>query len=142
MRRLAGAALVAVAVCFAPGCGTLINLCPCDDPSGFPHPASIYGGTRCDLKFAQVFTTQAAEERPPGWRVSWATGVCMVAIDLPLSIAADTVLLPITIPCELARLSTNSATDLYEPTDQTSEWRRFWMVDEPPQATLGEPSAK
>lgn len=82
------------------GCGTINNLAPPTQPAhGGPlGPINdIYGG----------FRTSTSE----GWRslvhptetASIASGVALLAIDAPLSLVADTLTLPITIPAHFKR---------------------------------------
>jgi uncharacterized protein YceK len=78
--------LLALAVLSSAGCGTLSNLgvlCPC---SVHPRQFDLYGGARYDLsEIQQAFTKREK------------IGAIIPAADLPLSAAADTLFLPVTL---------------------------------------------
>jgi uncharacterized protein YceK len=83
------------------GCGTLMNMpAPCHGPE---TPLQLYGGVRTDLQMAksnlESMSTASVAERNAKVR-----GCVLLALDVPLSMAADTAILPITLPLSLARL--------------------------------------
>ncbi len=75
-----------VIVCCLSGCTTLVSVLE-------PNSPKIYGGTRMNLE-AQV---EARTGATPDYGWTWFP---LVFVDLPLSAAADTVLLPLTIAME------------------------------------------
>jgi uncharacterized protein YceK len=78
---LASLALLAAALLPA-GCGTMLG-------SGFDGKLSPYNGTAVDFAFAWG-------SRDPGLKA-------LAALDLPFSLIADTLLLPVSVPMSLAR---------------------------------------
>jgi uncharacterized protein YceK len=84
--------------CFT-GCGTVMNLpAPCHGPD---CPLRIYGGVRNDLEFA---TFKSIDSTSSSGSVATASRCALVALDLPLSFAADTISLPLTVPYSIARI--------------------------------------
>lgn len=81
---------VCATVALAAGCGTIGDLRAYD----LPH---AYGGVRLDV-FGPPFN---GRYEPAHW-ITYRD-VAAVAIDIPVSFVADTLVLPITIPCEIAR---------------------------------------
>jgi hypothetical protein len=101
---------------------------------GLPHLGSIYGGTQSDLKFAQAYSIIASDEGRGSWdRVYGAAGLCAVAVDLPLSAAADTALLPLTIPGHffwgLIHIDDSRL-------DGVPWWKTIWQIDLSPSGLL------
>ena len=84
LRKLCGMLALAGVLAAQPGCMTLDHLLDTK------QPVSMYGGTTSSYKEIEDVNT--------GW-----FGVLCRLIDLPLTIAADTVLLPITAPVQLTR---------------------------------------
>jgi uncharacterized protein YceK len=83
------------------GCGTMMNMpAPCHGPE---HPFRIYGGVRNDLEIAQS-NFESMPKASTQERIAKAQGCALLALDLPLSAAADTITLPLTIPFSIARL--------------------------------------
>jgi uncharacterized protein YceK len=97
------------------GCGTVVN---CTSVSG-PPARSIYGGVRQDAEngtrhLAEAFTGPAPSftemPQPPSAGRDFASksfcaacGVCMLAVDLPVSAVADTLTLPVTVPATILK---------------------------------------
>ncbi|MBL4846574.1 MAG: YceK/YidQ family lipoprotein [Planctomycetes bacterium] len=88
--------MLACAVFTLPGCGTLIDTLGDDrrrDAQTFTRVRTgrvrIYGGMRYDLEILA--------EAGAGWMLA------LYAIDIPLSLVVDTLLLPFTIPYNLSR---------------------------------------
>lgn len=104
------------------GCGTL-ECCSADDMEAWP----IYGGVAHDLKDIQDTVVEAQNDRtpPPTWPV-----VITVArvVDLPLSAAADTLLLPVTVTYSVAK-----GMDRMDgaPVLSKQAWERFWGMEQP-----------
>jgi len=113
MLRSATACLAALLACGPGGCGTIVNL------SASPGK-EIYGGVKQDAlsgsdHLAEAFsrstcpTFSPVPERPsPGKEALIKSfcagcGVCMWAVDLPISAVADTLTLPVTVPAALAK---------------------------------------
>ena len=84
LRKLCGMLALAGVLAAQPGCMTLDHLLDTE------QPVSMYGGTTSSYKEIEDVNT--------GW-----FGVLCRLVDLPLTIAADTVLLPITAPVQLTR---------------------------------------
>jgi uncharacterized protein YceK len=59
----------------------------------------VYGGVRGNCEALQSVTTDTSEDAPKGGDRAFA--ILKHSLDLPLSAVADTVTLPITIPCSL-----------------------------------------
>lgn len=86
------------------GCGTFLSF---QDPgpgkldvSPWVRPRSIYGGVRLDARLAQMIGEEIVVDREAaGWpmRISNTGSLLAFALDLPLSLIADTVMLPRTI---------------------------------------------
>ena len=112
MHRTATACLAALLALGPGGCGTIVNL------SGSPGK-EIYGGVKQDAlsgsdHFAEAFSSSCptfspVPEKPSlGKKVLMKSfcagcGVCMWAVDLPISAVADTLTLPVTVPAALAK---------------------------------------
>ena len=104
--------LVAPLALFAfSGCGTLQS-CSIDDPDVWP----IYGGVACDIKHIQD-------------NASAVKTIALRACDLPLSAAADTLMLPLTVTYAIAR-----GLDRMDEAPPLSReaWERFWAIEPPP----------
>jgi uncharacterized protein YceK len=97
MKGLPTAAVVALAVLSASGCGTVCNLA-----SGDPQ---IYGGPQADIMMA-LTPAHGAGDTPPsparegdataeGFNGSWP--FLLVLADIPLSLVGDTMTLPLTV---------------------------------------------
>ncbi len=84
LRQLSAVLAIAGLLMAQPGCMTLDHLLDTKEP------VSMYGGTTSS--YAEI------EDVNTGW-----FGVLCRIIDLPLTIAADTVLLPVTAPIQLTR---------------------------------------
>jgi uncharacterized protein YceK len=84
--------LVALLTTVISGCGTL-QCCSTDDMEAW----SIYGGVACDVKEIQY----NGSEFVPGGQTPLM--VVARACDLPLSAAADTLLLPVTVTYAIAK---------------------------------------
>jgi uncharacterized protein YceK len=80
------------------GCGTILTFTGAGGPPGPPFQSGIYGGIRLD---AQGLGNGNATYH--GSDLGWVK--ILLFIDFPLSLAFDTVTLPITIPVELCRHS-------------------------------------
>ena len=115
MRRRMAACLAAVLASALCGCGTAVN---CLGAKG-TAPREIYGGVKQDAQngashLAEAFSAAcpsfASQPNIPssGEKLMTKTfcagcGVCMLAIDLPVSAVADTLTLPVTIPAALKK---------------------------------------
>ena len=84
LRKLCGALAVAGVLAAQPGCMTLDHLLDTQ------QPVSMYGGTTSSYKEMEDVKT------------GWFAVLCRL-IDLPLTIVADTLLLPVTAPIQLTR---------------------------------------
>jgi uncharacterized protein YceK len=98
MYRTQTACLAAVMVCALGGCGTICNL---TDPSRIKP----FGGVIWDCEAFDWFMYQVNEapKKPAANTVGLTLSDPIVTIDLPLSVVADTVTLPITVPIALMR---------------------------------------
>jgi uncharacterized protein YceK len=101
------------------GCGTVVN---CVNVTGAPARA-IYGGVRQDADngtrhLGEAFSGPAPSftkmPEPPSAGKDFASksfcaacGVCMLAVDLPVSAVADTLTLPVTVPATLMKKNAN-----------------------------------
>lgn len=110
MRRRVASGLAAVLVVALGGCGTAVNFASVEDLGA---PKRVYGGVAQDAQWASHFLSEAFEG-PPTDDATWCNkllagsfafgcSVCTLAVDLPLSAAADTLTLPITIPATVMR---------------------------------------
>jgi uncharacterized protein YceK len=87
---------------FASGCGTIINLAPplhiLDPSTHLPMTArkAIYGGVRYEVEELIEFARSEESESS-----DWLAIVPLACIDLPLTAAADTMTLPITVHAKL-----------------------------------------
>jgi uncharacterized protein YceK len=115
MRPKAAACLSAVFSVALGGCGTVVN---CTSVNG-PPARSIYGGVRQDADngtrhLVEAFTGPAPTftemPQPPTPAKDFASksfcaacGVCMLAVDLPVSAVADTLTLPVTVPTTILK---------------------------------------
>ncbi len=90
-KQVALAALVAVALS---GCGTVYDSCRM---SPYGETFRVYGGVRQDAQEAQQCAARACGSQPDArcWDLVQA-GLALA--DVPLSAAADTLLLPVTLP--------------------------------------------
>jgi uncharacterized protein YceK len=115
MRPKATACLTAALAAVLSGCGTVVN---CTGINGAPARA-IYGGVRQDAENGTRHVTEAfsgpapsfsAMPKPPSPASDLASksfcfvsGVGMLAVDLPVSVVADTLTLPVTVPATLMK---------------------------------------
>jgi uncharacterized protein YceK len=110
MRRRVASSLAAVLIVALGGCGTAVNFASVEDLGA---PKRVYGGVTQDTHWASHFFSEAFEG-PPVEGATWCNkllagsfalgcGICALAVDLPLSAAADTLTLPITIPATVMR---------------------------------------
>ncbi len=119
MRPKAAACLAAVLAVVHVGCGTVVN---CTSVNGTPA-RSIYGGVRQDTEngsrhLIEAFSGPAPSftemPHPPSTASDFASksfcaacGVCMLAVDLPISAVADTLTLHVTVPATLMKKSSS-----------------------------------
>ena len=88
------------------GCGTLYNLdfntCCC---GGRPDSHRIYGGVETDLAYPVcTFREMRASNQPLVIQVTYVSIASILGlVDLPLSMVADTVTLPLTIAAQIER---------------------------------------
>ncbi len=93
------------------GCGTFNNLSSSISPTGkkpYEAPRLVYGGT---VWSATEGWNHLSE---PQTVTHSATGAYLMAVDTPLSLIADTLSLPITVPAAIDR----AVTDFYHLEDQ------------------------
>jgi uncharacterized protein YceK len=88
-----------LAVLALSGCGTLYNL---EESEG-----RIYGGVRADLAMSGICVLGAAQENQGAWERTYALALAtsILAVDLPLSAAGDTLTLPLTCLATYQRLT-------------------------------------
>jgi uncharacterized protein YceK len=98
MCRSVASCLAAVLACALGGCGTIGNLA--DFKSTTP-----FGGVSRDLHATGwlLEETPEAVKKSPAETAGIAVATPIVALDLPLSLAADTITLPVTLPVALMR---------------------------------------
>jgi uncharacterized protein YceK len=83
------------------GCGTLMDMpAPCHGPD---NPWRVYGGVRNDFEMAQANLADMANASPDV-KTAKVVGCAFCALDMPLCAAADTIMLPLTVPFSLARV--------------------------------------
>ena len=115
MHLRATACFAAVFAAALGGCGTVVN---CIDSSGLA-PREIYGGVKQDAQngsrhLAEAFSGPAPcfsqmPQPPSAGRDFVAKTFCagcavgMLAVDLPVSVVADTLTLPLTVPATLMK---------------------------------------
>lgn len=115
MRGKAMLGLAAALALLPVGCGTVAN---CTNWQG-RAPLTVYGGVKEDIvsgtdhlheafggpcpSFSAVTHMPSTAEQVMMRSFCAGCGVCMLALDMPISIVADTLTLPITIPATLAR---------------------------------------
>jgi uncharacterized protein YceK len=100
MKRPATALVVATVAASAGGCGTVCNFM-----SGEP---SAYGGLKKDAEWADQFASKLSSGQPI--TTDTRAGLVLVAVawmELPLTFAADTLTLPITLWLESRRAANN-----------------------------------
>jgi uncharacterized protein YceK len=95
-RRMAW--LVAALVCALGGCGTIGNLSD-------PNQTKPFGGVIRDANASSWLMSEASEalKKPAAEKAGLVLAVPILTMDLPLSLAADTVTLPITLPMAMMR---------------------------------------
>ena len=119
MRSKATACLLAVLVSPLCGCGTVVN---CVNGNG-AGARRIYGGVKQDAQngtdhlveaFSGPAPTFSEMPKPPSAGRDFVAksfcagcGVCMLAVDLPISAVADTLTLPLTVPATLMKKKPN-----------------------------------
>jgi uncharacterized protein YceK len=103
MRQTRIVLVLAAALAGLGGCATAVNL-------GAPDGCRVYGGTRVDAALvAEGFAPDAdAAKKNNVERPVLVWEACCGLIDLPLSMVADTVLLPITVPLAVQKLGADS----------------------------------
>ena len=81
------------------GCGTMYNL---------NNDGAVYGGVTTDLALGYLLTAAVAQGNQGAWETGYALGLgtAIMAVDLPLSLAADTLTLPLTSLVAYDRLTT------------------------------------
>jgi uncharacterized protein YceK len=92
MARAAGVAVLAVVA--LSGCGTVYDTCRM---SPWGQTFRVYGGVRADAESAGECAERAFGDRPDA-RLLDLTRAALNVADMPLSAAADTLLLPQTLP--------------------------------------------
>jgi uncharacterized protein YceK len=110
MGRKAAARLAAALALALGGCGTAVNCGGVMDPGA---PRCVYGGVSLDRRWGGHFFTTAFQGPYPenatvcnrllASSFAFGCGVGVLAVDLPLSLAADTLTLPLTIPTSIHR---------------------------------------
>jgi hypothetical protein len=96
--------LAAVLACSPCGCGTIANLSD-------SRTAEVYGGIARDVSaVGRLFEDTPAGDAKAAARIGGvALAASYYALDLPLSLAADTLTLPITVPSTLTRQTRRDA---------------------------------
>ena len=100
MTRVWSTALAAAATALLGGCGTVANITLSGPPST-GGSMKVYGGVRRDMDIVRDCTTNPDHPKDNAKAICFATAVTVAALDLPLSVVADTITLPITIPVAL-----------------------------------------
>jgi uncharacterized protein YceK len=122
MRRRMAICLAVLLASALGGCGTAVN---CLGAKG-TAPREIYGGVKQDAQngtthlaeafspscpsFSSPIKTPSAGEKLMTRTICAGCGVCMLAVDLPVSAVTDTLTLPVTIPTALKRSKENHTT--------------------------------
>jgi uncharacterized protein YceK len=98
MYRRKTAWMAAALVCALGGCGTIGNLSD-------PNHTKPFGGVIRDANASGWLLSEASEasKKPAAEKAGLVLAAPIVTVDLPLSLVADTVTLPITIPVALMR---------------------------------------
>lgn len=115
MRSTVTACLAAVLAVLLGGCGTMVN---CISTKG-AAPRAIYGGVLQDAQNGTMHLNEAFSGPAPSFSempqppsagrdflvksFCAGCGVCMLAVDLPVSAVADTLTLPLTVPATLMK---------------------------------------
>src|SRR5690242_10542993 len=94
------AAVAAAATALLGGCGTVANVTLSGPPSG-GGALKVYGGVQRDLDIVRDCTTNPDHPKDNAEAVCFAAAVTVAAVDMPFSVIADTLTLPITIPVAL-----------------------------------------
>jgi uncharacterized protein YceK len=107
-RPRVGGFLAGLVVASLSGCGTVINV---------TKDREVFGGVRIDAECGvgdwDVWRHPSKYAQPVFPYVNLLAAACWVGVDLPLSVIADTVTLPVTIPATLKKSATptESSTD-------------------------------
>lgn len=97
MARAVSRLVMALSVVWGCGCGTLANTCGRVKEDG---AAKVYGGMKMDLESGKAAWTQAIH---PAGLLSFVEGAgiaVLCTLDLPFSVAGDTLTLPMTVVTE------------------------------------------
>jgi len=110
MGRKATAHLAAALALALGGCGTAVNCGGVMDPEA---PRCVYGGVSLDRRWSTHFFATAFQGPYPesatacnrilAGSFAFGCGVSVLAVDLPLSVVADTLTLPLTVPTMIHR---------------------------------------
>lgn len=96
LRALVLSGLVACGGLSLSGCGTMWNFEAGADAGGLNRETRIYGGVQVDV--------QAVGKIAEPWNSGWGRLIAgLFVLDVPFSLAADTLTLPVTIPMALFR---------------------------------------
>jgi len=92
-------AFTLAALCTPCGCGTMHSL---NDGDG-----AIYGGVKTDLAMGYLCVAGAGQENQDAWARAYLSSLATLAlaVDMPLSFAADTLTLPLTTLVTFTRLT-------------------------------------
>jgi uncharacterized protein YceK len=107
MRTRAGAWLAPLLFCAVAGCGTFGDSVRWWRPESRPESFHVYGGVQFDLEAIKgcLAASKSADQGGKGdCGGEYQLGAIAMALDVPFSAVADTVLLPATLPISLYRL--------------------------------------
>jgi uncharacterized protein YceK len=95
-------AFALTALCTLCGCGTMHSL---NEGSG-----AIYGGVKTDLALGYICVAGAGQENQDAWARAYLSSLATLAlaVDMPLSFAADTLTLPLTTLVTYTRLTSDA----------------------------------
>jgi len=96
MRSVLVVAAAGILLCGLSGCGTILNFTMGVSERGQPARTEIYGGLQIDAQAVG----KAFEGYQPWWFNVFAF---LFVFDVPLSLVADTITLPVTLPIALTR---------------------------------------
>jgi uncharacterized protein YceK len=100
MARFWSTTLGAAVTVLLGGCGTMANITLSGSPSG-GGSMKMYGGVQRDLDIVHDCTTNPDHPKDNAEAICFAAAATVAAVDLPFSVVADTLTLPITIPVAL-----------------------------------------
>jgi uncharacterized protein YceK len=123
--RIAAVCVVMVSALNLTGCGTVDNMCFPNSQNG-QVPMHVYGGVEADVKFL------TADDRSANVNKDALGPLKLIYMaDLPVSLAADTATLPVTLPVAFYEALAHRTPSSPQPPAQNGMWPG--MSDQKPQ---------